>query len=177
VLIALGATAEIRSRTGARAVPLARLYSADGSAHLTLAPEEMLTSVTVPAPAKRSALSRMKMGARGTIDFPIASVAVAMEFDRSGECVAGKIVIGAVETRPVELSRGMEMLIGSRPDAERAAAIAKEAAAAVTPFPNAYESVGYRKKMVDVLVRRCLTEQFDRSRRGGARDTPGGGQR
>ncbi len=177
VLIALGATAEIRSRTGVRTVPLALLYGTDGAAHLTLSPEEMLTSITVPAPARTLGLSRMKIGARGTIDFPVASVAVALDFDRSGACVAGRIVIGAVETRPVVFSRGMEMLIGARPDPERAASVAKEAAAAVTPFPNAYESLGYRKKMVEVLVRRCLTEQADRSRPAGARGPSGGGQR
>lgn len=174
VLIALGASVEIRSSTGVRTVPVAGLYSPDGSAHLTLAPDEMLASVTVPVPAKHSALSRMKIGARGTIDFPVASVAVALDFDRSGACMAGKIVIGAVETRPVEFPRGMEMLAGSRPDAELASAVAKEAAAAVTPFPNAYESVGYRKKMVEVLVRRCLTELADRSLPAGSRGTSGG---
>lgn len=173
VLIALGATVEVRSRAGTRAIPLAGLYSTDGSAHLTLSPGEMLTSVTLPAQPKNSRLSRMKIGARGTIDFPIASVAAALEFDRSGACVAGKIVIGAVETRPVEFPRGVEMLVGSRPDAERVAATAKEAAAAVTPFPNAYESVGYRKKMVEVLVRRCLTDAADRSRPSGARGSAG----
>jgi len=176
VLIALGATVEIRSRDGTRAIPLSGLYSADGCAHLTLAPEEMLTSVTVPAQPENSRLSRMKMGARGTIDFPIVSVAAALEFDRSGACVAGRIVIGAVETRPGEFPRGMEMLIGSRPDSERSAAIAKEAAAAVTPFPNAYESVGYRKKMVEVLVRRCLTDAAAQSRPAGVRGASGGGR-
>jgi len=158
VLIALGATLEIRSRSGARTIPLANLYGGDGSAHLTIAPDELLTAVTVPRQAEHLRFSRMKMGARGTIDFPIASVAVTLGFDRSGGCVSGNIVIGAVETRPVEFSRGVEMLVGARPDAPRIRAVAAEAAAAITPFPNAYESVGYRKKMVQVMLRRCLEE-------------------
>jgi len=158
VLIALGASVELRSRSGARTIPLAGLYGGDGAAHLTIAPGEMLTAVTVPLQAEHLRFSRVKMGARGTIDFPIASVAVSLGFDRSGGCVSGRIVIGAVEPTPVEFSRGAEMLVGARPDAALVSAVAREAAASLTPFPNAYESVGYRKKMVQVLLRRCLME-------------------
>ncbi|HLF13313.1 MAG TPA: hypothetical protein VI932_00300, partial [Bacteroidota bacterium] len=58
----------------------------------------------------------------------------------------------------VDFRRGIEMLSGKKPDASLIEAVAREAAASVTPLPNAYESVGYRKKMVEVMVRRCLTD-------------------
>ena len=157
-LIALGASVEIRGQAGKRSIPLAGLYWSDGSAHLTLSRGELLSAVTIPALPPNLRFSRRKIGMRGSIDFPIANVGAALALDGAGRCVSGTIVIGAVETCPVDFRRGIEMLSGKKPDASLIEAVAREAAASVTPLPNAYESVGYRKKMVEVMVRRCLTD-------------------
>ena len=157
-LIALGASVEVRGQGGKRLIPLSGLYGSDGSAHLTLSRGELLAAVIVPPLPDNVRFSRRRLGMRGSIDFPIANVGAALALDAAGRCVFGRIVIGAIETCPVEFRRGIEMLAGEKPDSSRIAAVAREAAASVTPLPNAYESVGYRKKMVEVLVRRCLTD-------------------
>jgi 4-hydroxybenzoyl-CoA reductase subunit beta len=157
-LIALGASVEVRGRGATRSMPLAGLYGSDGSAHLTLARGELLSAVSVPAPASNVRFSRRKIGVRGSIDFPIANVGAALALDGALKCVSGSIVIGAVETCPVDFRRGVEMLSGKTLDPALIDAVAREAAATVSPLPNAYESVGYRKKMVEVMVRRCLAD-------------------
>lgn len=139
-------------------MPLSGLYGSDGTAHLTLSRGELISAVTVPPPSANTRFSRRKIGMRGSIDFPVANVGAALSLDDAGRVINGTIVIGAVETCPVEFQRGVEMLSGKKPDSVLVAAVAKEAAAAVTPMPNAYESVGYRKKMVEVMVRRCLAD-------------------
>ena len=157
-LIALGASIDVHGPAGTRSIPLSGLYGSDGAAHLTLLRGEMLSAVNVPPLPANVRFSRQKLGMRGSIDFPIASVAVTIARDAAGRCLSGTIVIGAVEPCPVEFRRGVEMLAGEIPDTARIAAVAKEAAGSVSPLPNAYESVGYRKKMVELLVRRCLTD-------------------
>lgn len=74
VLLAAGARADITGPKGSRTIALQELYRDDGAAHLALAPGELLVRVTVPRVV--GTLSFAKLRQRGSIDFPLASVAL-----------------------------------------------------------------------------------------------------
>jgi xanthine dehydrogenase YagS FAD-binding subunit len=81
-LAACDATVEIRSRAGARELPLLELYrrpTADNRSLLTLDAEELVTAVRLPGPPDASAYERL--GERAAFSFPLVSVAAARRGD------------------------------------------------------------------------------------------------
>ena len=69
------ATLEIAGKGGSRKVALAEFYQEDGADWLALDPGELLVAVHLPAPAGASGYEKVRL--RGSIDFPLAGVAVA----------------------------------------------------------------------------------------------------
>ncbi len=76
-LMVHGAILEIAGPGGPRRVPLADFYREDGADHLTLAPDEVVTTAHLPSANGVSAYAKVRV--RGAIDFPLAGVAVACE--------------------------------------------------------------------------------------------------
>jgi 4-hydroxybenzoyl-CoA reductase subunit beta len=87
VLLAAGARADIAGPGGSRSIPLQEMYRDDGAAHLALAPGELLVRVTVPRIA--GTLTFTKLRQRGSIDFPLASVALCASGDEVRIALAG----------------------------------------------------------------------------------------
>jgi 4-hydroxybenzoyl-CoA reductase subunit beta len=164
MLQALGATVTLVSARGTRVLPIADLYANDGMYYLTRQPDEILTSVTLPASEGwRSAYWKLRR--RGSFDFPVASAAVAARLD-GRDVVDVRLVLGAVASRPLETTRAAELLRGRSLTDE----LIKEAAAAASdiakPMDNTDFELVWRKMMVRTLVRDALREI-----RGDARTT------
>ena len=87
VLVAARARVDIAGPRSPRTVDLQELYRDDGAAHLALAPGELLVRVTLPRLG--GALSFAKLRQRGSIDFPLASVALCAEPDEVRVALAG----------------------------------------------------------------------------------------
>ncbi|HFC05402.1 MAG TPA: 4-hydroxybenzoyl-CoA reductase subunit beta, partial [Rhizobiales bacterium] len=71
-LIALGAEIELTGPQGQRTIALEGFYREDGADHLTLDPQEIITSVFVKIPSGKSAYQKIRV--RGAMDFPLAGV-------------------------------------------------------------------------------------------------------
>jgi 4-hydroxybenzoyl-CoA reductase subunit beta len=156
MLQALGATVTLVSARGTRALPIADLYANDGMYYLTRQPDEILTSVTLPANGGwRSAYWKLRR--RGSFDFPVASAAVAARLD-GRDVVDVRLVLGAVASRPLETTRAAELLRGRSLTDE----LIKEAAAAASdiakPMDNTDFELVWRKAMVRTLVTSALHE-------------------
>jgi len=94
MLQALGARVHLVSTRGERDVDVADLYANDGMHYLTRRPDEILTSVAIPAlDGWRS--TYWKLRRRGSFDFPVAAAAVAARLDGDA-VVEARIVLGAV---------------------------------------------------------------------------------
>ena len=97
-LAACGATVELRSRSGARELPLLELYrrpTADNRSLVVLEPGELVVAVRLPAPPDASAYQRL--GERAAFSFPLVSVAAAR---RGGDV---RLVAAGVANIPREL--------------------------------------------------------------------------
>ncbi len=84
-LLVHGAEVELAGPAARRRIPLEQLYADDGAKHLTLAPEEVVVSVHLPARPWPGAYEKARL--RAAIDFPLAGVAVALT--RDGDTLAG----------------------------------------------------------------------------------------
>lgn len=150
-LLTLNAAVEIASAGGTRALPLASFLT--GPRRTALAPGEIVTAVTIPDAAGRSAF--LKLGARRHLVISIAMVAVRI-VERDGAVAEAALAVGAcgpVATRLPEVEAG---LIG----APLAAARIDEAAvaAALSPIDDIRATAAYRIGAATTLLRRALAE-------------------
>lgn len=165
-LVALGAEVRIRSSAGERIVPLEAVFTGDGKTPLGLAPAEMITEVRVPVPPAASGNAYRKISHRNAVDYPQVGVAAAVALDpRSRACVDARIVLGAVDSKPVRALKAEELLRGKEPISELLAQAAEAAAADARPVNNmTHGSPAYRRKMVRVLGLKALTEALEHAR-------------
>lgn len=155
-LMALGAAVVLRGPGGERTVPLGALYADDGIAYLAKAPDELITEIRLP-PADGWRSTYRKLRRRGSFDFPILGVAVALRFedDRIAEA---RIVLGAVASRPVRAEAAERLLVGERPTPELLAEAAQRAGDPAKPLDNADLTHPWRKRMSRIHARRALEE-------------------
>jgi len=154
VLWSLGATVRLLGPTGQRVVPISALYRDDGIEYLAKRPDELLTDIMLP-PADGLRSAYLKLRRRGSFDFPVLGVAVALRMD--GEVVReARIVLGAVASLPREAIDAGRLLSGQRLTPELIDDVASRGAGPSKPLDNTDLTHPYRKKMTRVFVRRAL---------------------
>ncbi len=157
VMVALGATVRLVGPQGERVIPAKALYNDDGMQYLTKAPDEILTEIILP-PADGLKTTYWKLRRRGSFDFPILGVAVALRQAGDGTVTDARIVLGAVASYPVEAEEARHMLVGQKLTPEVIEAVARIAYKPAKPLDNTDLSHPYRKKMARVYVARALQE-------------------
>ena len=154
VLWSLGATVTLLGPAGERRIPISALYRDDGIEYLAKRPEELLTAIELP-PAEGWRSVYLKLRRRGSFDFPVLGVAVALRME--GEIVRqARIVLGAVASLPREAVDAGRLLDGQRLTPELIDQVASRAAGPSKPLDNTDLTHPYRKKMTRVFVKRAL---------------------
>jgi 4-hydroxybenzoyl-CoA reductase subunit beta len=164
VLMALDAQVTLVCSAGERRIPLGELYRNDGIAYLTKRPDEILTAVHLPETSGREAGWRsvyFKLRRRGSIDFPVLSVAVAVRLAGPDAHVEeARLVLGTSASCPLLLPEAAAQLVG-HPLGEPAFEKAIEAAAAQVgraahPLDNTDLGGAYRKRIAREVCLRAL---------------------
>src|ERR1700694_3916248 len=141
---------------GERELPVAALYRDDGIDYMAKQPSELVTELRLPAIA-RNQTAYVKLRRRGSIDFPIAGAAVALQMD--GETITRcRIVLSAVASHPLEARAADEFMTGKSLDEETIRAAAEIAAKPPKPLDNTDPTHFWRKRMVRVVVEQALTQ-------------------
>lgn len=154
--IALEGLVTLAGPDGERELPVAALYRDDGIDYLAKQPDEVVTGLRLPA-IKGNRSAYVKLRRRGSIDFPIAGAAVALQMD--GETVTRcRIVLSAVASHPLEARAADEFLTGKTLDDETVRAAAEIAAKPAKPLDNTDLTHFWRKRMVRVVVEQALTK-------------------
>ena len=157
MLTALGAEVSLKSAERERRVALADLYRNDGIEYLTRQRDELLTAVHLPdAAGWRS--SYWKLRRRGSFDFPVLSVAVALQFSADQTVTAARIALGAVASCPMLVDNAGAALIGDTLTDQAIATAADLATHPARPMDNTDFSLIWRKRMVRDLVNYALRE-------------------
>jgi carbon-monoxide dehydrogenase medium subunit len=155
-LLALDANVELQSaQGGSRTIPLADFFVAPRRTRRQ--PQELLTAITFPTPLATATGGFIKLALRDAMAVSVVSVSVVLEWE--GEhCKQGRISLGAVAPTPMRANQGEALLNGQRLDTERIAACARVCAEEASPIDDVRASANYRRQMIEVLVRRLLTQ-------------------
>jgi 4-hydroxybenzoyl-CoA reductase subunit beta len=157
VMISLDAEATLVGPDGERRVRVTDLYGQDGIHYLAKKPEEILTEIHVPD-RKGWRSTYRKLRRRGSIDFPILGVAAAVKLGAGSVVEEARIVLGAVDVRPVEAKDAQEFLRGRPLDLETIEMAAGIAYKPAHPLDNADLVYAWRKRMARIEVARALRE-------------------
>lgn len=149
-LMALGATIHVQGSAGERSIPIRDFYMLPGDTpHIetVLQPGDLITHVSLPAPARAARSTYLKLRDRASYEFALASAAVvASVVDNRIESIS--IALGGVGTRPWYAGEAVDLLQGQAPDVERFSAAADAVLAGAVP----QSENGFKIE----LARRCL---------------------
>jgi 4-hydroxybenzoyl-CoA reductase subunit beta len=154
-LLCLNAEIEIASPSGARRVPLREFYTGDGENYRKLLPTELVTRVFLPAASADYRGVYRKLRVRGSIDYPLAGVAVVMK-RANGYVEDARIAMTAVNPAPVLVERVGEMLVGKAVDEALAEAVGDLVARAAKPLTTSALTPEYRREMIRVFTKRAV---------------------
>lgn len=160
LLLALNASATLRSVDGERTLPLEE-FTLDYY-ETVLAENELLAEITVPAPAARTATIYRKFS-HLTGDHALASVALSLTLDYTGGCADARVVLGAVNSIPTRATKAEQLLVGSRGGEEVFSAVADAAADTAEPVTDMHASDEYRVEIIRVLTRQLAEETWQRA--------------
>ena len=155
-LLALGAAVQLASSNGSRWVPLEDFLV--GVRQTLRQPDELMVAVGWLTPSPKSASAYGKFGLRRADAISVLSVAVLVERDEAGRCSQARIALGAVAPRPFRAHPAEDCLEGQALTPEAISEAAHLAAEAVRPIDDIRGSAAYRRRMVEVMVRRLLTQ-------------------
>ncbi len=154
-LLCLDAEIEIVSPIGARRIALREFYTGLGDSYRKLQPNELVTRVFLPAAAANYRGVYRKLRVRGSIDYPLAGVAVVIK--RSNRHVAdARVAITAVNPAPMLVHGASEMLAGKALDEALAEAVGDLAARSAKPLTTSALTPEYRREMIRVFTKRAV---------------------
>ncbi len=136
VLVCLGASVRLVSVRGERVIPVQELFRDDGMDPYKKAADEILSEIILP-PAAGWQSVYLKLRRRGSFDFPILGVAVALRTAADGTVSGARITLGAVASHPVEATEAAALLLGQRLTPDLASTVAAVAAKRAKPLDNA----------------------------------------
>ena len=154
-LLCLNAEVEIASSEGARRIPLADFYSGLGDNYRKLQPNELVTRVFLPATSADYSGVYRKLRIRGSIDYPLAGVAVALKRS-NGHIADARIGITAVNPAPLLVKGATELLAGKAIDQALAEAVGDLAAKVSKPLTTSALTPEYRREMIRVFTKRAV---------------------
>jgi len=154
-LLCLGAELEIAGPDGVRHTPLSEFYVNDGIVRLHLAGSEIVTRVRLPETAAGWRGSYRKLRIRGSIDYPLAGVAVALKM-HAGRVEDARVAITAVNPAPHLIRDADAALIGLAPDEKTAEKVGELAARTAKPLTTSALTPEYRREMVKVFAKRAV---------------------
>jgi CO/xanthine dehydrogenase FAD-binding subunit len=164
-LAALAATFHVRSARGTRSLRFDEL----SVTHLTtsLAPDEVLVEIEVPAPPPRTGAAFVEFTRRHG-DFALAGAAAVVTLSETGACERAAIALLAAGPTPVRATAAEEWLPGVVVDERTAAEAGARTAAGTRPPSDVHGSTEFRRGLAEVMVRRALLLAAQRARGGPA---------
>jgi xanthine dehydrogenase YagS FAD-binding subunit len=157
MLLALGATVTVTGATGKRVIPLDKFFTLPSDGNIrrenVLKNDDIITQVFVPASPLAAKSTYLKFKERESLDFALASAAVAVRLtDRTVR--DARIVLGGVAPIPWRVPAAEKFLIGKTLDKGTLSEAGKIALANAEPLAKN----AYKVPLTQTLVRRALAK-------------------
>ena len=159
-LIAAGAKALVVGPKGKRRVAVEKVVLGPG--RTSLARDEFIEAVVLPARTGKSADAYLRFTPRTEMDIAVVSAAINLTLSR-GVVQSAKVVLGAVAPTAVIVPAAAKALIGTKLDD---AALDKMVAAcrvACNPIDDKRGTIAYRTKVAGVMARRAALIAYERA--------------
>jgi carbon-monoxide dehydrogenase medium subunit len=155
LLLALDAKAHLESKSGPRTVTIDKLIT--GAYETSLAADELLTAVEIPALTKSQRAAYVKFQ---THERPTLGLALVLDVDEGGKNIKkARAVVGSVSAVPSRSDKTDAALIGSRSQVERQLNDAAQALGeAADPVDDLQGSAEYKRHLVTVFLRRAFEQ-------------------
>jgi xanthine dehydrogenase YagS FAD-binding subunit len=153
-LVALQAQLSIAGKTGSKSVKIESFFVSPKTAvtkENVLLPGEIVTEIRLPAAGGTWKSLFRKIAARGSWDFALASVAVALQIESDG-VRAARIVLGGVGPYPWRAEAAEKLLVGRKLDST----VAAESAEAAVTGGMALKGNAYKLDMIKGAVEESL---------------------
>jgi 4-hydroxybenzoyl-CoA reductase subunit beta len=159
-LLCLNAEIEVASASGTRRLRLRDFYTGLGDDYRKLQPNELVTRIFLPALSADYRGVYRKLRVRGSIDYPLAGVAVVMKRSSNGNSgghvADARIAITAVNPAPLLVKGASELLAGKVVDPALAEAAGDLAAKICKPLTTSALTPEYRREMIRVFTKRAV---------------------
>jgi len=162
-LLCLNAEIEIVSPNNARRIPLSEFYTGLGDTYRKLQANELVTRIFLPGNAAGYRGVYRKLRVRGSIDYPLAGVAVVMRRS-NGHVADARIGITGVNPAPLLVNGVSDLLAGKAVDESLAHAAGELAARISKPLTTSALTPEYRREMIRVFTKRAVLAAADANR-------------
>ncbi|MBK1785511.1 FAD binding domain-containing protein [Prauserella cavernicola] len=159
-LAALDAEVEVESTRGTRRIPLTEFHHLPGSTphvETALAPDELVTSVELPAPVTTRSRYR-KVRDRASYAFALVSVAAALEV-RDDTVTAARLALGGVAPKPWRATEAERVLLGAPATEESFRSAAEAELASATSQDGNDFKIELARRTIVATLRDLLTDR------------------
>lgn len=153
IFLALGGSVDVTGSSGSRTISADDLFV--DLFTTSLEPDEIITSVSIPAPksGSASAYEKFRHPASG---YAVVGVAAVVNTGADGNVESARIAITGATSKATRASEAEQALVGKKIDAEAIAAAAAVAANGLEVNGDHFASEEYRRHLISVLTRRAL---------------------
>jgi CO/xanthine dehydrogenase FAD-binding subunit len=152
--MALDAIVIVRSLSGTREIPIAQLYR--GYRDLALAPDELITAVSLPFPPPRSFQFFRKVGTRRAQSISKVVMAGVLRLGRGGTVDHASIAYGSVAPVTLRALGAGEALLGARPSKEVTARAREVLLREIAPIDDIRSDRDYRLRVAGNVLEQFL---------------------
>jgi carbon-monoxide dehydrogenase medium subunit len=158
VMVALGATFNLRSKKGKRSVAAREFFR--GPFETAIEADELLTDIVLPPPPRTggSAYVSFEQAASG---YAIAAAAAVIGLTRKTISHAVVTLTGTGTVAP--MVKAADQLVGTKGEAEAVQRVAAQALDGLEIIGDIHAPAEYRRHLVTVAVRRALTTALERA--------------
>src|ERR1700733_2843026 len=160
LMLTLGASYRLEGPAGIRDIAASEFYQ--GAYFTTLEPGEILTAISIPAPAAGHGYAYEKLK-RKVGDYATAAAAVVLTM-AGGTVVACAIGLTNLHETPLLAAEAAKAVIGTSLDAATLKKAGAAAMAIMSPAADARGPVEYRKHVGGIMVTRALTRAAARAK-------------
>jgi 4-hydroxybenzoyl-CoA reductase subunit beta len=150
------AEVELLGSKGVRRISLVDMYQNDGMNHLTLAPDELVSVIHLPKALSGSPSRYAKARIRGSIDFPLAGVAVRLKMN-SKKVEEISIALTGVNPSP-QIIKGTDEHIGKVFNEESLNILRDSVRKQAKPMKTTTVAPWYRRRVIGALARKLIQE-------------------
>lgn len=165
-MLALDATVHVQGSRGKRAIPIAEFHRLPGATpHIdtTLAGDELITHVELPASKFPANSWYLKVRDRQSYAFALVSVAAGLQIE-GGTIKSAAVALGGVAHKPWRSVDAEKHLTGARPEP----AVFEQYAQAAVAGAKGYDHNAFKIEMARQAIVRSLTIAAEGTRRGSA---------